>query len=139
MSNLLPAVQKSVSKWHAIVQKKDLAELPEIIHPDAVFRSPMAHTPYHGAFALVLALNTVSEVFEEFIYHREFASVDGLNVTLEFSATVNGRQLKGADFIRFNEQGLITEFEVMVRPMSGLTTLGEEMGKRIGGQLKEFV
>ena len=37
--------------------------------------------------------------------------------------------------IRFNEQGKIVEFEVMIRPMSGLQALGEEMGRRLGTYL----
>lgn len=138
LANLKPAVAASLSKWHAIVEKMDMEALPEIVHPDAVFRSPMAHTPYHSAMALCLALHNVSQVFEDFTYHRQFASADGLSVTLEFSATVSGKQLKGADFIQFNEDGRITEFEVMIRPLSGLIALGEEMGKRLDGKLKEF-
>ena len=54
---------------------------------------------------------------------------------LEFSARVGDRQLKGIDMIRFDEAGLITDFEVMVRPMSGLQALGEEMGRRLAPQL----
>jgi hypothetical protein len=57
---------------------------------------------------------------------------------LEFSADVAGKLLKGADFVRFDEEGRITEFEVMVRPMSGLQALGEEMGKRLGHKLPEY-
>jgi hypothetical protein len=95
----------------------------------------MAHTPYPGAPVVSMILNTVFEVFEDFTYHRELATADGLNVVLEFSATVNGKQLKGIDMIRFNEQGKIVDFEVMVRPMSGLQALGEEMGRRLGAYL----
>ena len=48
---------------------------------------------------------------------------------------MNGKQLKGIDLIRFDADGRITDFEVMVRPMSGLAALGEEMGKRVGPRL----
>ena len=50
---------------------------------------------------------------------------------LEFSASVNGKALKGIDMIQFDADGKITDFEVMVRPMSGLQALGDEMGKRL--------
>jgi len=73
----------------------------------------------------------VIKVFEDFVYHRQLASADGLSVVLEFSARVGERELKGIDMIRFDEQGLIREFEVMIRPMSGLQALGEEMGRRL--------
>ena len=133
-----PAIQATLDIWHEMVAAADLGRLPEIVHKDAVFRSPMAFTPYHGSMALCLALKTVLEVFSDFTYHRELATGDGTSVVLEFSASVGDRKLKGIDLIRFDENGLITEFEVMVRPMSGLAALGAEMGKRIGGELKAF-
>jgi len=56
-------------------------------------------------------------------------------LVLEFSANVNGKALKGIDLIQFDAQGLITEFEVMVRPLSGLQALGAEMGARLAAHL----
>lgn len=134
-ARLNPAAAASLQRWHQFIASQDLSRLPELLHPEAVFRSPMAHTPYPGAQAVNLILNTVLQVFQDFAYHRELASGDGLNVVLEFSARVGGRDLKGIDMIRFDEQGLIREFEVMVRPMSGLAALGEEMGRRLAPYL----
>lgn len=131
-------IKATLEKWHEMVLSKKLEALPTIVHPDAVFRSPMAHTPYQSAMALCVALNTVITVFENFQYHRTLASADGLSAVLEFSAEVNGKKLKGIDLLQFDETGLITEMEVMVRPMSGLVALGEEMGKRLGSKLKAF-
>lgn len=54
---------------------------------------------------------------------------------LEFSARVGERQIKGIDLICFDEAGKIVEFEVMVRPMSGLQALGEEMARRLAPYL----
>ncbi|KJH81600.1 nuclear transport factor 2 family protein [Stutzerimonas stutzeri] len=130
-----PAVAATVQRWHRMIDAQDLQQLPELLHPRAVFRSPMAFKPYESAVAVNLILNTVVTVFEDFEYHRQLVSPDGLNVVLEFSARVGDRQLKGIDMIRFDESGLITDFEVMVRPMSGLQALGEEMGRRLAPQL----
>jgi 2,4-dienoyl-CoA reductase (NADPH2) len=132
---LAPAVAESLEKWHDMVARANLAELPAILHPKAVFRSPMAHTPYPGAQAVQLILGTVVKVFEDFSYHRQFADADGLGVVLEFSAKVNGKELKGIDMIRFDDEGKIVDFEVMVRPMSALQALGDEMGKRLAPYL----
>lgn len=136
--SLKPAVAASLATWHQLVAARNLEGLPAIVHDDAVFRSPMAHTAYHSAAALTLALSTVLNVFEDFTYHRELASEDGLSVVLEFSARVGEKKLKGIDLIRFDEQGRIVEFEVMVRPMSGLQALGAEMGARLGHLLPSF-
>ena len=132
---LHPNAAATLSQWHEMIRSGDLSHLPELLDPQAVFRSPMAHTPYPGAPVVSMILNTVCKVFEDFAYHRELVSADGLNVVLEFSATVGEKQLKGIDMIRFNEQGKIVEFEVMVRPLSGLQALGAEMGQRLGAYL----
>ncbi|AQT94378.1 MULTISPECIES: nuclear transport factor 2 family protein [Pseudomonas] len=133
--NLTPAAAQTLQRWHAMLADRNLNALPELLAPDAVFRSPMAHTPYPGAPVVSMILNTVIKVFEDFTYHRELASGDGQSVVLEFSARVGDKQLKGIDLIRFNEQGQIIEFEVMVRPLSGLQALGEEMGRRLAPYL----
>jgi hypothetical protein len=132
---LHPNAAATLSLWHEMIRTGDLSTLPGLLDPQAVFRSPMAHTPYSGAPVVSMILNTVCKVFEDFAYHRELASADGLDVVLEFSAKVDEKQLKGIDMIRFNEQGKIVEFEVMVRPLSGLQALGAEMGQRLGAYL----
>lgn len=138
LSVLQPAVAASLATWHGMVASRNLDDLLAIVHPDAVFRSPMANSPYRSSAAVALALGTVIQVFESFTYHRELASEDGLNIVLEFSATVGDKQLKGIDLVRFDEAGKIVEFEVMVRPLSGLQALGLEMGKRLGERMAAF-
>lgn len=128
---LQPGAAASLASWHAMIAAKDLGELPALLDAQAVFRSPMAFKPYAGAPTVNLILNTVLKVFEDFAYHRELASADGLSVVLEFSAKVGDRELKGIDMIRFDESGKIVDFEVMIRPMSGLQALGGEMAKRL--------
>lgn len=130
-TQLQPAAAASLQRWHRLIAAKDLRDLPELLNPEAVFRSPMAFKPYEGAPMVNLILNTVLKVFEDFAYHRELATADGLSVVLEFSARVGERQLKGIDMIRFDEAGRIVEFEVMIRPMSGLQALGEQMAQRL--------
>ncbi|MHC8354537.1 nuclear transport factor 2 family protein [Pseudomonas sp. LB3P81] len=132
---LHPNAAASLTQWHDMIRQGNLQALPELLDPQAVFRSPMAHTPYPGAKVVTMILSTVFNVFEDFTYHRELSTADGLSVVLEFSAKVGGKELKGIDMIRFDEQGKIVEFEVMVRPLSGLQALGEEMGRRLGAYL----
>lgn len=135
---LHPAVAATLAKWHAMVAAADTSDLRAIVHPDATFRSPVAYNAYRSADAVVLALSTVITVFKEFIYHREAATADGLNVVLEFSALVEDKRVKGIDFIRFDEDGKIVDFEVMMRPLNGIQALGQEMAKRLGGELPAY-
>ena len=137
-THLHPAAAKSLEAWHEMIARRDLGELESIVHPDAVFRSPMAINAYRPRPALLLALKTVLTIFKDFTYYRQFASADGLSVVLEFSAMVNDKQLKGIDMIRFDESGRIVEFEVMVRPLNGLQELGAEMGARLGHAMPAF-
>ncbi|NBT80022.1 MAG: nuclear transport factor 2 family protein [Betaproteobacteria bacterium] len=135
---MLPAVAQSLALWHSMLVKEDMGELGSILHPKAVFRSPVAHTPYPTAPVVQLFLTAASQVFEDFVYHRELAGADGTSVMLEFSAKVNGKALKGIDLIQFDAEGLIVDFEVMVRPMSGLQALADEMGKRMAAYMTAF-
>ena len=121
-----------------MVVRRNLDDLDAIIHADATFRSPMAFKPYRSAGAVVLLLRTVITVFEDFAYHRQLASSDGQSVVLEFSARVGDRQLKDIDLIQFDADGRIVDFEVMIRPLSGLQALGAEMGARLGHLLPPF-
>ncbi len=126
-----PAVNATLEQWHDMIASKSLKALPDLLDAKAVFRSPMAYKPYEGAQMVNVILNTVIQVFENFAYHRQLVSADGQSAVLEFSATVGDRQLKGIDMVQFNAEGKIVDFEVMIRPMSGLQALGDEMGKRL--------
>ena len=132
------AVAATLTSWHRMIASRDLADLPAVLHPDATFRSPMAFKPYAGTQAVNLILSAVISVFEDFEYHRELATDDGLNAVLELSARVGDKTLKGIDLIRFDTDGRIVDFEVMIRPLSGLQALGDEMGRRIGPLLARF-
>ena len=68
LTHLNPAAQTTLAQWHQMLLAGDLSGLPALLHPDAVFRSPMAHTPYPGAMMVNLILNTVSKVFSDFTY-----------------------------------------------------------------------
>lgn len=127
----LETTKQSLEKWHEMVQAGNLSDLNELLADEVVFRSPVAYKPYEGKQVVFFILTNVIQVFEDFTYHREFYTEDRENVVLEFSANVSGKSLKGIDMIRFNEQGKIIDFEVMIRPMSGLAALAEQMGIRI--------
>jgi hypothetical protein len=130
-----PAVASALHEWHRIVATGDHAALTALLHPDAVFRSPVAFRPYRGAPAVALILRTVFGVFSGFAYERQFAGGDGFDVALEFRARVGDRELKGIDLIRFDAEGRIVDFEVMIRPASGLQALAVEMGRRLAAAL----
>jgi hypothetical protein len=135
---LTPAATDSLARWHAMVAARDFSGLEEIVHPDAVFHSPVAHIPYHSRDAVVLAVSTALEVFSGFTYHRTFVAAGGHEVVLEFRARAGNRDVHGIDMITFDDDGLVVTFEVMVRPASGLQALAREMAERVGKQLSSY-
>ena len=127
----LSITQQSIAAWHTMLEQRDMQKLNTLLADDVVFRSPVAYQPYVGKVIVFFILSNVIQIFENFKYHREFYSEDGLNAVLEFSANVGDKKLKGIDMIQFNDQGQITDFEVMLRPKSGLEALAAKMGQRM--------
>ncbi|OTG66361.1 nuclear transport factor 2 family protein [Acinetobacter silvestris] len=126
-----PQTKVAIQHWHEMLKTQDMSILNELLADEVVFRSPVAFKPYTGKQVVFFILSNVIQVFENFTYHREFYTEDQQSAVLEFSANVGDKQLKGIDMIRFNEQGKIVEFEVMIRSLSGLQALGEQMGQRM--------
>lgn len=124
-----------LEKWHKVVFEKDLKSLNELISDKIIFYSPVVFKPKSTKEEAMFVLSNVIEVLTEFKYHREF--LDGKNWALEFSAVVNGKSVKGIDLIEFNDEGQIVNFEVLIRPLSGLIALGEDMNRRFADAGKE--
>ena len=127
----LKQTQDALQQWHQMLATRDMSLLNEILADDIVFRSPVAFHPYEGKAVVTFILTNVIQVFENFTYHREFLTDNAQSAVLEFSANVDDKMLKGIDMIQFNEQGQIVDFEVMIRPKSGLDALAAHMGQRI--------
>jgi hypothetical protein len=116
--------------FRGAAEAKDFSAVDELFSPDVVFRSPAVFKPYEGLDAVKLLLGTVAEVFEGFRYLDQVETGD--TAVLVFEANVGDRQVEGVDVLRFDADGKIAELVVMVRPLSGLTALAEEMGRRLG-------
>jgi len=113
----------------AAIEARDVDALSELFADDIVFNSPVAFHPYVGRGTVVEVLRNVMEVFTDFVYVDELAG-EGTHA-LVFSAGVGGRAVLGLDHLRMDDDGLVTEFTVMVRPLSGLIALAEAMGPRV--------
>jgi hypothetical protein len=120
------------------LEAKDLTAVEAMLADDVVFRSPALHRPYRGRAATMVFLRAASEVFEDFRYLRTFTEDDGRGHVLMFAASVGGRELEGVDIVSLDDEGRITEFRVMVRPMTGLMALAEAMAPRVTGPLAEL-
>jgi hypothetical protein len=113
------------------LETRDAEAVEALLADDVVFSSPALFKPYAGRGATMVFLRAAMETFEDFRYVRAYSEDDGRGHVLMFAASVGGRQLEGADFIRLDEAGLVNEFRVMIRPMSGLVALAEAMAPRV--------
>jgi hypothetical protein len=108
-------------------EAKDFSAGEELFAQDVTFRSPVVYKPYEGRDALGVILGAVLRVFEDFRYVEQVETGD--TAVLMFEARAAGRDVQGVDILRFREDGLIGEMIVMIRPMSGMHALAEEMRK----------
>ena len=114
------------------VEARDTAAIEALLAENVVFTSPVAFKPYPGKAITAAILRGVLRVFEDFRYVREIAGADGRDHALVFTATVDGKQVNGCDFLHLDEDGRIDDFMVMVRPLSGAQALAEAMAGEFG-------
>ena len=114
--------------FHSAVEAGDTDAIEALLAEDVVFTSPAVFKPYTGKAITAAILRGVVRVFEDFEYVREINDAGGRDHALVFTARVGDKQVTGCDFLSVNEDGLIDDFMVMVRPLSGLQALAEAMG-----------
>ena len=117
-----------IQKWHEIVRTRDASGLGELLADDVVFYSPVVHTPQVGKAVTAMYLAAAVHVFgnESFRYVREI--VGESDAVLEFETEIDGILVNGVDMIKWNADGKITEFKVMVRPLKAINLIHEKMG-----------
>ncbi|MGA2165757.1 MAG: nuclear transport factor 2 family protein [Solirubrobacteraceae bacterium] len=122
-----------MTAFREAIEALDIERAVGLLADDVVFRSPIVFKPYKGREEVALLLQAVARVFEDFRYLREIGAPEGHDHALVFEARVGSRQVEGCDFLHTNEDGLIDEFVVMVRPLSGALALAEAMQAQLAG------
>lgn len=117
-------------RFRTAVESGDLEAMIAALAPEVVFNSPIKHRPFEGREAVSAVLGAVVETLEDFRYTDEL-DADGV-MALVFRARVGDRELEGIDILRFDADGLIADFTVMVRPLTGAIALAEEVGRKLG-------
>jgi hypothetical protein len=116
-----------VIDFRAAVEAHDPDAMAATLADDVVFRSPVAFKPYPGKAITAAILRGVLRVFEDFRYLRELSGDDGRDHALVFEARIGEVAVEGCDFLHLNDDGLIDEFTVMVRPLSAAQALSAAM------------
>ena len=121
----------ALDKWYGYMKSHDRAALWDLLHPDAVFESPVVHTPQRGRDITFKYLSSAEKVLggPGFKYVGEWRSDNG--AVLEFEKEIDGIVINGVDLITFNADGQITHFKVMVRPLKAMNLLHQLMGAQL--------
>ena len=120
-----------LERWHRLVAERDVDALDALLDEDAVFHSPIVHTPQRGKALTRLYLRAAFAVFlaeragpdgrpapSAFRYVREI--VGERDAALEFETEIDGVHVNGVDLIRWNDAGRIVDFKVMIRPLKAV-------------------
>ena len=119
----------SATSFRAAVESGDIDAAEALFAQDIVFHSPATFHPFVGRETVTALLRIVAETFEDFRYTDEL-EMDG-GEALIFRAAIGGREIEGLDLLRFDGDGLICDFTVMLRPLSGLVPFAQAMGEKV--------
>jgi hypothetical protein len=126
----------ALDKWYGYMKSHDQAALWDLLHPDAVFESPVVHTLQRGREITFKYLSSAEKVLggPGFVYTGEWRSDNG--AVLEFEKEIDGLKINGVDIIRFSDDGRIVQFKVMVRPLKAINLLHRLMGEQLAASAR---
>jgi hypothetical protein len=115
--------------WHSVILNQDTVKLLEILEDDVAFHSPVVHTPIKGKQVTFMYLSAAFVVLfnDTFKYVKEV--VNETESFLEFEVEIDGILINGIDMISWNNDGKITSFKVMIRPLKGVNLIHQKMGE----------
>ena len=121
----------TLDAWHQMIEERDASALDAVLADDAVFHSPVVHTPQEGKALTKLYLSAAIMVLggSNFRYVREV--VGESDAVLEFTAELDGIHINGVDMIHWNADGKIDDFKVMIRPLKAVNLLHQLMGQML--------
>ncbi|WP_310496811.1 nuclear transport factor 2 family protein [Sandarakinorhabdus sp.] len=131
MPDELSSSDANLARWHAYVAAPDHKTLWEMLHPDAVFESPVVHTQQRGRDIVFKYLASADKVLggPGFAYTGEWLGNN--SAIIEFENVVRGIKVNGIDMITWNDDGQITHFKVMVRPLKAIQLVHQMMGEML--------
>jgi hypothetical protein len=116
-----------VSTWHELVRSRNAEGLDSLLADNVVFHSPVVHTPQVGKAITAQYLSAAFHVFsnESFRYIRELTGPN--DAVLEFQVEIDGISVNGVDMLKWDEDGKIIEFKVLIRPLKAVNLIHQKM------------
>lgn len=119
----------TIKRLQEVVAKGDESLIQELLAEDVRFLPPTYYSTWTGRAPVAAVLGHVAQVFSDFRYRR--AMGDGNDWALEFQCKVGELDAVGVDLITLNDDGLIQDFEVVMRPYKTVGALREAMMARV--------
>jgi hypothetical protein len=120
-----------IETWKSMLSSHDPAVLQRLISDDAVFESPVVHTPQQGKAKTVLYLSAADQVLNNGSFRYVAEWYGERSAVLEFNAEVDGIVVDGVDMIWWDDADRIVRFKVMVRPLKAIDTLHRKMAQTL--------
>lgn len=123
-----------LARWHRIVATRDPRDLDALLAEHVVFHSPVVHTPQVGRAITAQYLAAALQVFGDasFRYVREI--VGARDAALEFEVEIDGLRVNGVDLIRWDEDGRVVDFKVLLRPLKAVNLIHQQMAAMLGAR-----
>jgi hypothetical protein len=120
-----------VKSWHDVIRSRDASRIGSLLADDIVFHSPVVHTPQTGKKITSLYLTAAYHVLlnDSFRYVREI--IGERDLVLEFEVEIDGILVNGVDIISWNDEGKISDFKVMIRPLKGVNIVHQKMAEML--------
>lgn len=112
-----------------VVAKGDDKAIAALLAEDVQFLPPTYWKTWTGRAPVAAILGHVGQIFTEFRYRRIMG--DGADWALEFQCKVGELDAVGVDLITLDDTGLITQFEVVMRPYKTVGALRDAIMARV--------
>ena len=119
----------TIKQMQEVVAKGDESLIHDLLAEDVRFSPPTYFSTWTGRAPVAAVLGHVGQVFSDFRYRRIMGQ--GKDWALEFQCKVGELDAIGVDLIALNDDGLIQEFEVVMRPYKTIGALRDAMMARV--------
>jgi hypothetical protein len=117
----------TLSTWHELVESRNAKGLDTLLADNVVFHSPVVHSPQIGKAIAIQYLSAAFHVFfnKSFKYVREVTGPS--DAVLEFQVEIDGISVNGVDMLKWDPEGRIVDFKVLIRPLKAINLIHQKM------------
>lgn len=121
----------ALASWHELIRSRNLSDLDQLLAEEVVFYSPVVYKAQAGKMLTMLYLYAAFEVFlnDSFRYVRQVSGPR--DAVLEFQVEIDGIEVNGVDMLKWDDEGRIVEFKVMVRPLKAINLIHQKMAEML--------